>query len=256
MGNGILLMFTKFNLRIHTAKADMSSIVFTGSRRIEKLIISCYQSFTPARISPYPVLESIFDSLLFLLRQCGLLFIKHTLLFSVCIFDRVIDTDISQIQCILQNLIGICPAGAVGHIGMNIITARRTLTGNLPFRSHLREFHLNASSQIKRRLKGFFHESLDIISVNPCCTQTNINLRCIQVFRLCLLQCCHINRKQRIILRCQLCNLQFFPDIAGKIFICSLPSCGDLTSIFHRILEYYLMKLCEDRIIFARCAKK
>ena len=97
---------------------------------------------------------------------------------------------------------------------MDIIPARCTLTGNLPLCRHGREFHLDVPAQIERRFKGFFHELLDIIPIDPCGTKAHINLRRIQVFRLRLSQIFRIYRKGRIGGRSQFCHAELFPDIA------------------------------------------
>ena len=214
MGNGILLVFPQPDFRIHAAKADMGAIVLTGTSTVEQLVILFHQFRTAIRVFPHPVLERILNGLLFLLSEGGLLFIQNPLLLAVCILHGIVDTDIPQIQRILQNPVGVSSAGAVGHIGMNIIPARCTLTGDLPLCRHGREFHLDVPAQIKRRFKGFFHELLDIIPIDPCGTKAHINLRRIQVFRLCLSQIFCIYRKGRIRSRSQYCHAEFFPDIA------------------------------------------
>ena len=215
MSNGILLVFPQPDLRIHTAKADMGAIVFTGTGTVEQLVVVFHQFRTAIRVSPHPILERILDGLLFLLSKGGLLFIQNPLLLAVCILHGIVDTDIPQIQRILQNPVGVGTAGAVGHIGMDIIPARCTLTGDLPLCRHGRKFHFNISAQIERRFKGFFHKLLDIIPIDPCGTKAHINLRRIQVFRLCFLQIFRVHRKGRVRSRSQFCDAELFPDIAG-----------------------------------------
>ena len=176
MSNGVLLVFPQPNFRIHAAKTDMGTIVLTGTSTVEQLVILFHQFRTAIRVFPHPVLERILNGLLFLLGKGGLLFVQHPLLLTVCILHGIVDTDIPQIQRILQNPVGVGSAGAVGHIGMDIIPARCTLTGDLPLCRHGREFHFNVSAQVKRRFKGFFHKLLDIIPIDPCGTKAHINL--------------------------------------------------------------------------------
>ena len=207
------------------------------------------------RFFPYPVLECILDGLLFLLGKRGLFFVENTLLLSVCVLNRVVDTHIPKIQRIFQNPIGIGTAGTVGHISMNIIFAQCALSGNLPFRSHGRKLHFDASAHIKRRLKGLFHEILNIPSVNPCCTKPHINLRGFQIFRLRLLQVFHIDGIGGIFCGRQLSNTQFFSHIAGKVFVCGLPAAFFLVP-GHGVLEDHALQFLLDDIKFSRRVQK
>ena len=252
MSNGILLMFPQPDFRIHAAKADMRTIVLTGTSAVEQLVILFHKFRAAIRVFPHPVLERILNGLLFLLGEGGLLFIQNPLLLAVCILHGIVDTNIPQIQRILQNPVGIGTAGAVGHIGMDIIPARCTLTGDLPLCRHGREFHFNVPAQIKRRFKGFFHELLDIIPIDPCGTKAHINLRRIQVFRLCFLQIFRVYRKGRVRSRSQFCHAEFFPDIAGQIFISRHPA-GFLAALRHRVFENDTMQFLLDFFKFSRC---
>ena len=97
MSDSVSLMFTEGNIRVHTAETDMTAIILTGSGGVKEFVVLCDQRFTAARVFPYPILERILDCLLFLLCQSGFLFIQDTLLFTVRIFDGVIDTNIFQV---------------------------------------------------------------------------------------------------------------------------------------------------------------
>ena len=252
MSNGILLMFPQPDFRIHAAKADMRTIVLTGTSAVEQLVILFHKFRAAIRVFPHPVLERILNGLLFLLGEGGLLFIQNPFLLAVCILHGIVNTNIPQIQRILQNSVGIGTAGAVGHIGMNIIPARCTLAGNLPFCRHGGEFHLDVPAQIKWRFKGFFHELLDIIPIDPCGTKAHINLRSVQIFRLCLSQIFRIYRKGRVRSRSQFCHAELFPDIAGQIFISRHPACF-FTALRHRVFENDTMQFLLDFFIFPRC---
>ena len=252
MSNGILLMFPQPDFRIHAAKADMRTIVLTGTSAVEQLVILFHKFRAAIRVFPHPVLECILNGLLFLLGEGGLLFIQNPLLLAVCILHGIVDTNIPQIQRILQNPVDIGTAGAVGHIGMDIIPARCTLTGDLPLCRHGGEFHLDVPAQIERRFKGFFHKLLDIIPIDPCGTKAHINLRCIQVFRLRLSQILHVHRKSRVRSRSQFCHAELFPDIAGQIFISRHPACF-FTALRHRVFENDTMQFLLDFFIFPRC---
>ena len=66
--DSVFLVFSERNLRIHAVKSDVFAVVLSRTGRIEKLIVPLNKRMTPVRSLPNPVLESIFYSLLFLLR--------------------------------------------------------------------------------------------------------------------------------------------------------------------------------------------
>ena len=255
MGDSVELMFSQLNVRVHTAKADMTAIVFTGSCRVEQLIVLRYHSFTAARVFPNPILERILDRLLFLLGEGGFLFIQDTLLLTVRIFDSIIDTNIFQVQRFLQDTVGIGTVSTVGRVRSHIVVARRTLSVDSPFCGHFRELDLDGTTEVIRGIKGLLHELLDIARVNPGRTQTHINFRRIQVFRLCLFQSLHIDSKGRITVHCHLSDTQLASDITGKVFIGSLPACGFIIWS-HRVFEDNPTQFRLDCIVLVRSAKQ
>ena len=224
MGDGISLMFPESNIRIYTAETNMTTIILTGSGGVEKLIVLRNQCFPAARVFPYPILKRILDCLLFLLGEGCILFIQDTLLLSIRIFDGVINTNVFQVQRFFQNPIGVGTVCTVGHIRRHIIVAGRTFSVDAPLCGHFGEFHLNRTAQVVWGLKGFLHELLDIVGINPGSTQTYINLRRIQVLRLCLLQSFKIDSKGRITIRRHFCDTQLASHITGEVFIGSLPT--------------------------------
>ena len=219
MSNGVFLVLTEGNIGIHATEYNVIAVVLTGSGGVEQLIILIDQSFTTAGVFPDPVTEGIFDRLLFLLCQGGLLLVQHTTLLSIRILDGVIDTNVLQVQSFLQNAVGIGTVGAVGHIGSNIVVAGRIFAGDTPFCGNIGEFHLNAATEIVRGFKGFLYELLDIPCINPGSSQTHINFRRIQVFGLCLFQCFYIGAVLLTGLYCHLCLTELFTDIAGEILV-------------------------------------
>ena len=255
MGNRIPLVLPECNIGIHAAKADMTSVIFTGSGRIEQLIIGSGQIFPALWVFPYPVTESILDCLLFLLCQRCFFFIENTFLFPIGILNRIIDTNIFQIQCFFQDAISIGSFGSIGHICRYVIIARRAFSGNFPFRSIFGELYFNIFPEIKRSFKRFLHELLDIPRRNPGCPKAYINFRSVQIFRLCFLQSLHIDFKGSVILCCHLGNSELTPYLAGKILIGSLPA-GNRVIRSHRVFEDDALQFCLDRIIFAWSPQK
>ena len=187
MSDCVSLMFTEGNIRVHTAETDMTAIILTGSGGVKEFVVLGGKGFSSVRISPNPISECILDCLLFLLCQGSFFFVENTLLLTICILNRIIDTNIFQIQRFLQNPICVGSLCTVGDIRRHIVVAWGTFTVDTPFCCHFRELDLNGASQVIRGFKGFLHELLDIVGINPCRTQTHINFRRIQVLRLCLL---------------------------------------------------------------------
>ena len=83
----------------------------------------------------------------------GLLGVQHTALFSVCVLYGVIDTDIPQVQTVLQNLISIGAAGSIGGISCHIVVGYGRFPLDLPFSGKGGIVDLNAALEIKRVLK-------------------------------------------------------------------------------------------------------
>ena len=127
----------------------MAAVIFPWTGGVEQLIVASYKFFPSLRIAPDPVGKSVFDCLLFLLCKGRLLFVQDSFLFPVGIFIRIIDTDIFQIECFLQNLIRIRPVCAVSDIGINVMDTGCAFPGNPPLCRSRREIDLNIPLQIK-----------------------------------------------------------------------------------------------------------
>ena len=192
VGDGIFLMLPQRNLRTHAAEADVRTIVLPRAGGVEFLVIEFDQRLPPLRVFPNPVPECILDSLLFLLCQCGFLLVQHTPLLAIGFCDNIIHTGIPQVQRILQNLIGIDSGCAVGGARIHIPVADILLAGNTPLSCVGRVIHDNGTPEIERRLEQIFHELLNILFVNPGCTEAYINFGGIQIFGLRLFQSLHI----------------------------------------------------------------
>ena len=245
-------MRAELNVRIHPSEADMAAVIFPQTGGVEQLIVARYKFFPSLRIAPDPVGKSVFDCLLFLLCKGRLLFVQDSFLFPVGIFIRVIDTDIFQIECFLQNLIRIRPVCAVSDIGIDVMDTGCAFPGNPPLCRSRREIDLNIPLQVKRRIERLFHKLLNIVPVNPCGAEPHIYFRCIQIFRLRLSERFHIHEKIRIFLCRHLCDLQLTPHIAGKVFIRRLPSCRRLFRCEGIFKDYATQFLC-DPVILAGC---
>ena len=221
MGDGAFLVFPQGNGRVHAAKSDMAAIILAGTGRVHFFVILAHQSLAALRVSPDPVPKGFPDSLLFLSRQGGLLGIQHAALFSVCVLYGVIDTDIPQVQAVLQNLICIGAAGPVGGISRHIVVGYGRFPLDLPFSSKGGIVDLDTALEIKRGVEGLIHKLLDVLLVDPGGTKAHLNFRRIQVFGLGGGKGFHIDCKRRVLLCRPLCLTQFAAYIAGKVFISS-----------------------------------
>ena len=154
-------------------------------------------------------------------RQGGLLGVQHAALFSVCVLYGVIDTDIPQVQAVLQNLVGIGTAGSIGGVSCYIVVGYGRFPLDLPFSSKGGIVDLDTALEIKRGVEGLVHKLLDVLFVDPGSAQTHLDLRRIQVFGLRGSKSFHIDCINRVLLCRPLRLTQFAAYIAGKVFISS-----------------------------------
>ena len=201
MGDGTQLMGPEADLRIHAHELQMASVVLSGADGVEALVVQGNQLIPAAGRLPNPVGKGIFDGLLFLLSQGGFLFVQDPLFLSIRTFNRIKDLDSFQIQCFLQNLIGVGPVSAVGDIGSHIVGAGLSLAGDLPLAGVLGVVELDVPALPVVRLEGFIHEILNVMGRNPCGTQSHIDFGSLQILGLGLLQIFHIYGETGIALR-------------------------------------------------------
>ena len=221
MGDSAFLVFPQGNGRVHAAKSDMAAIILAGTGRVHFFVVLAHQSLAALRISPDPVLKGFPDSLLFLCSQGGLLGVQHAALFSVCVLYGVIDTDIPQVQAVLQNLVGIGTAGSIGGVSCYIVVGYGRFPLDLPFSSKGGIVDLDTALEIKRGVEGLVHKLLDVLFVDPGSAQTHLDLRRIQVFGLGGGKGFHIDCINLVLLCRPLRLAQFAAYIAGKVFISS-----------------------------------
>ena len=214
--NGVLLMLTELDFGVHTAEHDMAAVVLTGTGGIEKLVVLGNKFLPSVWVSPNPIPERIFDRLLLLLCKGRFLGVEHTTFTPIWVGNGVIDTHITQIQSVLQNLICVGSLRSVGHIGIYVAVGRLRFAGNVPLCRERRVVDFDESPQIIRRLKGLHHKLLNIGLVNPRCTQANLNLGGIKVFGLCRFQSFHVIEDEVVLFR-SLGVLQGFL-IVGELF--------------------------------------
>ena len=221
---------------------NVGTVILTGSGAVEQLVVLFHQRNAPLGVLPDPVGKSVLDDLLFLLCQHSLPLVQHPLGLAFGILNGVIDADIFQVQGLLQNLVGIGTAGAVGLGGDNIAPPGGSFALHTPFCGIGRISHLDCMAQIVGNLERLGHKLLDNVRVQPSSTQPYINFRCFQFSGLCFGQCIHVDHKFRVCLSGELCHPQFRPDIAGKVLVCHLPAGFRVSGVGGGVLEDHTRK--------------
>ena len=254
--DGVALVFPEGDLRVHAHEFDVGAIVFTGSGAVEQLVVLLHQRNAPLGVLPDPVCKSVLDDLLFLLCQHGFTLVQHTFGLALGILDGVVDADILQVQGLLQNLVGVCSAGAVGLGGNNVAPPGGSLALHTPLGGIRRISHFDCMAQIVGNLEGLGHKLLDNVRVQPCGTQAHINFRGFQFSGLRLGQCLHIDGKLRVGLCRKLRHPQLCPDIAGQVFVCHLPARFRVGGVGGRVFEDHAGEFGGNAPILAGCAQQ
>ena len=192
VGDGVPLMLPEGDFGAHTTEGDMASVILTGTGGVEQFIVEGNKGLSAFRVFPEPVRKGILDGLLLLLGKGGFLLVQHTPFLTIGILHGVVDTHITQIQRIFQNVISVHPGSTVGGVCVHIPVANIVLAGDVPLCGKGREIDLDGSAHIVRRIQQILHELLDVLLVNPCCAKADINFLRFQVFRLCSFQRNHI----------------------------------------------------------------
>ena len=219
MGNGVDLMRSESDLGVDAHKAHVAAVVLTRACAVELFIVEPCQLFTPFRIFPNPVRKSLFDKLLFALRDCCFLLIEHSRFLAVLVLDIIEDPHVLQVQRLFHDLIAVDPARTIGVVRFDI----RAVVGfslHIPFTGVLRVVNMDIPLAVARGAEQLKHELLDGFRRQPGRTESDRNLACLQVNRL------HRLKRTNILtvifgveLRTPLCPTELFTDIAGEIFI-------------------------------------
>ena len=94
MGDGVDLMGSQLDLRVHAYKVQMTAIVLTGTDGVELLVIKLAKALSAVRIFPNPVLECLLNHFLLALCDSGFLFVQHRCFFTAGIIDIIEDPHI------------------------------------------------------------------------------------------------------------------------------------------------------------------
>ena len=235
MSDSVFLMLPQGDFRVHAGEHDMASVILAGAGAVHFLVVLANQRFTALRVFPNPILERILDKLLLLRRKSSFLGIEYAPFPSVCILYGIIDTDVAEIQRIFQQAVGIGAVCTVGGVCRNIVVAHGVFAGYLPLCRIRHIVDLDGSAQIPGRFKGFVHELLNVLLVNPCCAQAHFNFAGFQIFGLRSNQGIHIPGEERVTLRRPLCGAEFLAHITGEVFIGGLPSLAPIRAAILQI---------------------
>jgi len=219
MGNGVDLMRSESDLGVDAHKAHVAAVVLTRACAVELFIVEPCQLFTPFRILPNPVRKSLFDKLLFALRDCGFLLIEHSRFLAVLILNIIEDPHVLQVQRLFHDLIAVDPARTIGVVRFDI-RAVVGFTLHVPFTRVLREVNMDVPLAVPRCAEQLKHELLCNLRRKPGRTESDRNLACRQVNGLHSFQRSHV---LGIILRIELCAaprpFELLADVAGKVFV-------------------------------------
>ena len=184
MRHCIFLMGHQRDLRRHACKLNMASVIFTGTDAIKQVIVCPAQPLPPVNVPENPLLKGFLYHLLLLLCDHGFLFIQDTFLFSV-LCNSVKNFRVTKVQRILQQTVGICPLCSIGRSYQRISISIHIFPGDIPLSVHFCIFYINLlSQQMCGRMEQFPHKFRDIFCFYPGCSQTHLDLRRLQVFRL------------------------------------------------------------------------
>ena len=102
----------------------MTAIILTGTVAVEQNIIGLTDSLAPVRVFPDPLGKGILDQLLLALRDGGFLLVEDSGFPAIGIVHIIENTDIFQVQGVLNDLVGVDAFGAVGADGLDIAAIR------------------------------------------------------------------------------------------------------------------------------------
>ena len=94
VSNGVDLMGSQFDLRVHADKVQVTAIVLSGTDGIELLVIKLTQALSAVWVFPDPVLERLLDHFLLALCDGGFLFVQHRCFLAAGIIDIIEDPHI------------------------------------------------------------------------------------------------------------------------------------------------------------------
>ena len=186
-GDGVDLVGPQVDLRVHAGKGQVAAVKLPGSRTVEPFIVHGGQPVPAIRVLPKPVPKGLLDLSLLLLGQDGLLHVQHPLLPAFLVYYGVVYPHILQVQAVLNDVVGIDPLRAVGHVGRHIVRVA-VLSFDPPFAAYVGVPYLDIPLSAPTGLQKLEDERLYILFRNPGRAQPDADFGCGQVLGLYLLQ--------------------------------------------------------------------
>ena len=182
VSNGIDLMRSERNFRVHTYKDQVLAVIFSRTDAVEFFVIELAQPVAALLILPYPVGKGILYKLLLTLCDSGIVLIEYGLFIAVFVLNIIEHTHITQVQRFLDDLIPVDSVCAVSVINLDIV-AVVGLALNIPFTRILAVMHVNIKRYIPRGPEKLKHKPFNILGRYPSSPQAHRYLTCGKVFR-------------------------------------------------------------------------
>ena len=96
-GHGVALVRPQGDFRVHPGKHQVAAVIFPGPDGVELLVVQGTQTLPAGGVCPHPLLELLFDLILLVLGDGGLLLVEHPLLFAVLVLDGIENPHIPQV---------------------------------------------------------------------------------------------------------------------------------------------------------------
>ena len=223
MGDGVHLMLSQADLRVHPHKADVAAIVLPRSDGIEGVVIDAAQPFAPVNVLPQPIGKFGLDQLLPILGNGSLLLVQHPDFVAVGINLGIVNADILLIQGLLKDVIGIDALGAVGGDRLDI-AAVKGFVGHIPLAGMGRIQHMDFVPCVGAGADDLIQKLLVNLPGYPVDANADTNLPGSQIYRLDSFQSGYIFLKQsclffRQYLAQSLHHSQLPAHIAGQVFV-------------------------------------
>ena len=152
MGNGVQLVRTKGDFRVHARKFQVTAIVLAGTQRIELFIVDGNQSLAAFWLLENPVLELLTNQALLFLCSLRCLFVQYPRNTSVSFRNFIPNLRRAQVQGVLRNQVGIGAVRTVGHRCFDIAVAK-FLVSDGPAAGIRCKFHFDHPPRIIGRIQ-------------------------------------------------------------------------------------------------------
>ena len=187
--DGIDLMRSKGDFRVHPLKMNMPSVILTGTNAVEAFVVNAAQALSAVNVSPYPLRKFLLDEFLPVLGNGGFLLVEDGFFIAVFILNIVEYPHILLIQGLLQDVIGSHALGAVGGEYLYIAPVR-VLFRDGPLAGNFGTKDFDAVPGVVSGSKQFFHKLLIDVDRHPVGTDADTDFPSAQI--------CGLHRFQRL----------------------------------------------------------